>query len=222
MILALPPALAAFVDPLAMAIVGGGTLLAVVLRNPAADLARAVLALRLLPARPFRVEPLIEQAHALARIARRHGLIALDRSVIADPDLAAAAAAAVDGASPDAIVALLRHARTARCERHRAAWEVWQSAAETAPAMGMVGTLIGLVGMFSSMHDTSAIGGAMAVALLATLYGALLASLLALPIANRLKRRSRIEAQARARLEAPLAALGTIEPAQRAPREIAA
>jgi chemotaxis protein MotA len=222
MTLTLPPALAAFVDPLAMAIVGGGTVLAVVLRTPWPDLARAIAALRMLPARRFRIEPLVEQAHALVRIARRHGLIALDRSVIADADLAAAAAAAVDGAGPEAIAALLRHARTARYERHRAAWEVWQSAAETAPAMGMVGTLVGLVGMFSTMHDTSAIGGAMAVALLATLYGALLANLVALPITNRLKRRARIEAQARARLEAPLAALGSVEPVQRARHEIAA
>jgi chemotaxis protein MotA len=64
--------------------------------------------------------------------------------------------------------------------------------------MGMVGTLIGLVQMFSSMRDTSAIGGAMAVALLATLYGALLANLVALPIARGSSARAARGAGARA------------------------
>ncbi|NWN33749.1 biopolymer transporter ExbB, partial [Klebsiella michiganensis] len=76
--------------------------------------------------------------------------------------------------------------RCARFERQRGAWEVWSGAAELAPAMGMVGTLLGLVGMFAAMKDPQAIGGAMAVALLATLYGALLANLALLPVAARL------------------------------------
>lgn len=217
------PGLAPFVDPIALAIVGGGTAFAVVLRTPARDLARGISALRMLPRRAFRAEPLLDQIGALTRIARRHGVIALDRSVIADPDVAAAVAAAVDGAGPQAIELLVEQRRAARFERQRAAFEMWSGAAEIAPAMGMVGTLIGLVRMFSSMRDTSAIGSAMAVALLATLYGALLANLVALPIANRLKRRARHEALERGRLAAPLAALGAIEPAvPRDLREIAA
>lgn len=207
------PGLAPFIDPLALAIVGGGTALAMVLRTPVGDLARGFAALRMLPRRAFRAEPLLDQIGALSRIARRHGVIALDRSVIADPDIAAAVAATVDGATPGEIELLAEQRRTARFERQRAAYELWSGAAEIAPAMGMVGTLIGLVQMFSSMRDTSAIGGAMAVALLATLYGALLANLVALPIAMRLKRQARHEALERARLVAPLAALGGIEPA---------
>ncbi|WP_204333987.1 MotA/TolQ/ExbB proton channel family protein, partial [Klebsiella pneumoniae] len=91
----------------------------------------------------------------------------------------------------------LEQRRCARFERQRGAWEVWSGAAELAPAMGMVGTLLGLVGMFAAMKDPQAIGGAMAVALLATLYGALLANLALLPVAARLKRRARHEAQER-------------------------
>ncbi|MET0307197.1 MAG: MotA/TolQ/ExbB proton channel family protein [Sphingomonas sp.] len=217
------PGLAPFIDPVALAIVGGGTALVVVLRTPMRDLARGFAALAVLPRRAFRAEPLLDQVAALTRIARRHGVIALDRSVIADPDVAAAVAAAVDGATPEAIELLVDQRRTARFERHRAALDVWAGAAEIAPAMGMVGTLIGLVQMFSSMRDTSAIGGAMAVALLATLYGALLANLIATPIATRLKRRARHEALERTRLAAPLAALGAIEPAARRDlREVAA
>jgi chemotaxis protein MotA len=216
------PGFAPFLDPLALAIVGGGTAMGVVLRTPARDLVRGISALRVLGRRRFDAEPLLGQIASLTRIAKRHGLIALDRAVIADPDMAAAIAAVVDGATSDQVTVLLEHRRIGRLERHRAAAEMWSGAAELAPALGMIGTLIGLVQMFTSMRDPAAIGGAMAVALLTTLYGGVLASFVALPIASRLKRQARHEAQERARLEAPLAALAAIEPAISRVREIAA
>lgn len=205
-----------FLDPLALAIVGGGTLLATALRTPLRDLARAVTALRVLGRRRFSADALLQQIAAQDRIARRHGAMALDRSVIADADVAAGIAGVVDGFAPEAIAAELDHCRRARIERHLAAADCWAGAAETAPAMGMVGTLIGLVVMFTRMSDPAAIGGAMAVALLATLYGALLANLVALPIAARLRAATRVEAAERHRLVAPLIALATRE----APRPI--
>ena len=64
---------------------------------------------------------------------------------------------------------------------------------DAAPAMGMIGTLIGLVQMLSSMDDPKAIGPAMAVALLTTLYGAVIANAIALPIADKLKKISQEE-----------------------------
>lgn len=200
-----------FLDPVALAIVGGGTLLAVLLRSELRDLGRAVRAIGVLGRRRFRADPLIEQVGALGRIARRHGVLALDRSVIADADVGAAVAAIVDGAEPDAVAGLMNHRRRARVERHVAAAEVWSAMADVAPAMGMVGTLIGLVKMFLAMQDPSAIGAAMAVALLATLYGALIASLIAMPIAARLRRIARDEAFERTRLVAPLVDLATRE-----------
>ena len=209
------PGLAPLFDPLSIAIVGGGTAAAVVLRTPVRDLVRGIGALRILPRRRFDAEPLLTQIAALTRIARRHGLIALDRSVILDPDVAAAVAASVDGASPADISALLHHLRTRRTERHRAAFEVWSGAAEAAPAMGMIGTLIGLVQMFTAMRDPATIGGAMALALLTTLYGAALANLVALPIAARFKRQARHELQERARLEGPLLTLAAVQPSIR-------
>jgi len=215
--------IAPFLDPLALAIVGGGTMFAVALRTPGRDLVRGVVALRVLGRRRFDAEPLLAQVAALTRIFRRHGVIALDRAVIADADVAAAVEAIVDGARADAVAELVARRRSARAERHRAAAELWAAAAEAAPAMGMIGTLIGLVRMFTTMSDPAAIGGAMAVALLTTLYGAVLASLVALPVAARLRRLARVEAEERLRLEAPLVALASIQPAGvRAPHEIAA
>ena len=206
-----------FLDPVALAIVGGGTLLATMLRTPARDLARGIAALATLPRRRFSATPLVDQGAALSRIARRHGVMALDRSVIADADVAAAVALIVDGGSADQVAATLDAQRRARVERHLTVAEAWAGAAEAAPAMGMVGTLVGLVRMFTAMTDPQAIGGAMAVALLATLYGALVANLVATPIAVRLRRRAREEAFERLRLDQPLVALA----AREAPRATA-
>jgi chemotaxis protein MotA len=198
-------------DPVALAIVLGGTMLATILRTPLRDLALAVLALATLPRRRFRAEPRLEQITALARIAQRHGVHALDRSVIRDGDVAAAIAMIVDGASARAVADTLDTARRQRAERHRIVVECWTGMAETAPAMGMVGTLIGLVAMFTRMSDPQAIGAAMAVALLATLYGALFANLVAMPIAARLRIAARAELLERERLVAPLAELAERE-----------
>ncbi len=200
-----------FIDPAAMAIVGGGTVVATILRTPAADLSRAVSALRVLPRRRFSAEPLLLQIGALARIAQRCGVVALDRTVITDRDLAAGIAAIVDGAPAIEVEILIRDARRTRIERHVVAAEVWAAAAEVAPAMGMIGTLVGLARMFASIDDVSAIGGGMAVALLATLYGAVLANLVLAPVAGRLRAAGRREASERMRIEAPLVALAARE-----------
>ena len=203
--------LAPFLDPTAIALVGGGTALAVIFRTPFADLGRALAAVPTLVRSRFDADGLVEQIGNLSRIARRHGVIALDRTVIQDKDVRAAVAAIVDGRSPQDVEELLRHARRARIDRHVAAADVWAGAADVAPAMGMVGTLIGLVGMFVKMQDPGAIGASMAVALLATLYGALIANLIAAPVAARLRRQARGEAMERLRLEAPLVALAVRE-----------
>ncbi|HEX7694448.1 MAG TPA: MotA/TolQ/ExbB proton channel family protein [Sphingomonas sp.] len=206
-----PITLGAFLDPAAIGIVAGGTVLATLLRTSFGDVGRGVAALGTLARKPFDATPLVDQVAALGRIARRHGVHALDRSVIPDKDVAAAIAEIVDGASPIEVTRLLDERRRARILRHAAAADMWAGAAEAAPAMGMVGTLVGLVKMFWAMSDPSAIGAGMAVALLATLYGALIANLVAMPVAVRLRRRARAEAEERTRLVAPLAALSEKE-----------
>ena len=127
--------------------------------------------------------------------------------MIGDPDVADAVALAVDGAAADDVAALAADRRTARWERHQGAIEAWAGAAEVAPAMGLVGTIIGLIRMFAAIDEPSILGRAMAVALLTTLYGAVLATLVAMPIAARLRRIAEAECAERARLESPLAAL---------------
>ena len=64
--------------------------------------------------------------------------------------------------------------------------KVYKALGDCAPAFGMIGTLIGMVGMFANMSDPSTLGPFMAISLLATLYGALVANLMCLPMADKL------------------------------------
>ncbi|KQU61710.1 biopolymer transporter ExbB [Sphingomonas sp. Leaf339] len=198
-------------DPVALAVVVGGTVVASILRTPLRDMVRGIRALVVLRRRRFSAEPLLRQVAALSRIAQRHGVHALDRTVITDPDIALAVVAIVDGSTAVEVEAIVRASRGNRIERHVAVAEMWAAAAEAAPAMGMVGTLIGLARMFADMENTAAIGAGMAVALLATLYGALLANFILAPIAARLRAAGRAEALERVRLDAPLVALAERE-----------
>ncbi|MEH6758250.1 MAG: MotA/TolQ/ExbB proton channel family protein [Parasphingorhabdus sp.] len=74
--------------------------------------------------------------------------------------------------------------------RHNSAIRFWMAVADIAPAIGMVGTIIGLIRLFSDLDDPQNMGGAMALALLTTLYGLILSNLVAAPIAARLLRLS--------------------------------
>jgi chemotaxis protein MotA len=195
-----------FIDPLAITIVVGGTLVATALRGPLTDSVAAFAALRRLAGTPFDPEEARARIVKAERISKGN-LIAADAALLADRDVAAAVEAIGDGAGPDAVEALLVRRGVARRERHAIVQDYWAAAAEAAPAMGMVGTLLGLVRMFRAMSDPATIGSAMAVALLATLYGALLGNLVCAPIAARLRRQSRREELARRRLLAPLVAL---------------
>ncbi|WP_414899990.1 motility protein A [Sphingomonas flavalba] len=201
-----PIPLAAFVDPTALAIVIGGTLAATAARGPLADTLAAFRALPRMFGRPFDTDAARARVVKAERVSRGN-LVAVDAELLADPDLAEAIAAIGDGAGPEAVEAMLDAQRSARAARHGIVHEFWAAAAETAPAMGMIGTLFGLVRMFRAMDDPATIGGAMATALLATLYGALIANLVAAPIAARLRRQSARELVARCRLAAPLGAL---------------
>ena len=78
-------------------------------------------------------------------------------------------------------------------DRHDSAQGIFQFMGDIAPAMGMIGTLIGLVQMLQNLDDPSSIGPAMAVAMLTTLYGSLIANLICIPITGKLKDRTKVE-----------------------------
>ena len=96
----------------------------------------------------------------------------------------------VDGNEADGVVEILSTDIRNLQRRHRDGQDIFKAMALAAPAMGMIGTLIGLVAMLANMDDVKTLGPAMAVALLTTLYGALSANLIADPIAKKLEIRS--------------------------------
>jgi chemotaxis protein MotA len=127
--------------------------------------------------------------------ARREGILALEAAAIdiKDPFLKQGLELVIDGLEPQSIRDILESEMENLGIRHRKGTDILNSIATYAPAMGMVGTLIGLVQMLQSMNDPSSIGPAMAVALLTTFYGALIANLFALPMAGKLSSRSNEE-----------------------------
>ena len=99
----------------------------------------------------------------------------------------------VDGHDPEAIEDVLYSELDKIEERHKVNIGLMEYLGSASPALGMIGTLIGLVQMLQNMTDPSSIGPAMAVALLTTFYGSVIANVFALPIAEKLKRRSTME-----------------------------
>ncbi|MDF1791354.1 MAG: MotA/TolQ/ExbB proton channel family protein [Thalassobaculaceae bacterium] len=132
-----------------------------------------------------------ERAMNLSEIARRAGVLALDAilpQLDNEPFLQRAVAMAVDGSNPDQIEEVLTTEIDVTTERLTRSANVLRRAAEVAPAMGLIGTLVGLIQMLSTLNDPNSIGPAMAVALLTTFYGAVLAYMVFAPIAAKVDR----------------------------------
>lgn len=129
---------------------------------------------------------LIEEAVEMATIARKEGLLALEGREISNPFLEKGIGLCIDGHSPEIVHNLLSKDINLTIERHTKGADMFKAMGVYAPAMGMIGTLIGLVQMLSNMSDPAAIGPAMAVALLTTLYGAVIANAFASPLAEKL------------------------------------
>lgn len=139
-------------------------------------------------------EELIETIVELADAARKGGLLSLEGKEVSNPFLAKGIQLLVDGHDADVVKTMLTKDKNLAVERHSTGSAVWAVIGDVAPAMGMIGTLVGLVAMLSNMDDPKSIGPAMAVALLTTLYGAMFSNMLALPFADKLKLRMGEEA----------------------------
>jgi len=138
------------------------------------------------------IEKLITDLVSFAETARRDGILSLENAIrdIKDPFLVRGLQMAVDGTDPEMIEAILTAELDNMGDRHESLKAVLDNLGKYAPAMGMIGTLVGLVIMLKNMDDPSAIGPGMAVALLTTLYGALVANGFTGPMGDRLARRS--------------------------------
>jgi chemotaxis protein MotA len=133
-------------------------------------------------------EDLIDQLVELAGIARKDGMIALQNAEIDNRLLSKGINALVDGTDPMIIRTSLERDMYITAKRHESARGTLKFAGDVAPAMGMVGTLIGLINLLGKMNeDPESIGPNMSTALLTTLYGAVLANALFLPAAEKLE-----------------------------------
>jgi chemotaxis protein MotA len=130
----------------------------------------------------------------LAAKAKKDGMLALEKEEIPNKFLARGIKMAVDGMPPEDIVSSLETDLDVLLRRHETGQRVFRFMGSTAPSMGMIGTLIGLVQMLRSLDDPANIGPSMAVALLTTFYGAVLAFLVFIPISEKLKDRTDQEA----------------------------
>ena len=132
---------------------------------------------------------LIDEIVELADVARKGGLLSLEGKEVSNDFLQDGIQLLVDGHDPEVVKDLLGKDMNKTVERHEIGATIFSSLGDVAPAMGMIGTLVGLVAMLSNMDDPKSIGPAMAVALLTTLYGAMLANMVAIPIADKLSLR---------------------------------
>ena len=130
---------------------------------------------------------LIETMVELATIARKDGMMALEGQEVPDKFFEKGLQMLVDGADETKLTDQLNRELKAMKTRHENSTGVFQAWVDLAPAMGMIGTLIGLVAMLGNMADPKAIGPAMAVALLTTLYGAMIANCIFMPIVTKLE-----------------------------------
>lgn len=183
-----------FVNIPSLLIVGGGTMFAVVMKFPLKHFFSAFkVAMKAFFSKPEDPVQLIEEGVLLANIARKEGVLGLEGQDIENEFLQRGIQLCVDGHEPDFVRTMLGKDINLTIERHERGQAIFKAIGDVAPAMGMIGTLIGLVQMLSAMDDPKAIGPAMAVALLTTLYGAIIANAFALPIADKLAHRSQEE-----------------------------
>ena len=185
-----------FMDPASALIVVGGTIGVTLINYPLRDvlklvgIVKHVFFYKLIP-----VPQLVNQFVEYASKARREGILALEGAVkeVSDPFLAKGLQLTIDGLEPANIKEILETEIDYVVERHRQGAEIFMTMGTFAPALGMIGTLIGLVQMLQTMNDPSSIGPAMAVAIITTFYGAVLANMVFLPMSGKLKGRSQEE-----------------------------
>ena len=180
-----------FINVPSLLIVGLGSIMVVLMKFPLSHFLGAFkVAMKAFLHKAEDPQQLIREGVELANIARKEGVLGLEGQDISNPFLKRGIQLCVDGHEPDFVRQMLTKDVNLTIERHDKGQAIFRALADVSPAMGMIGTLIGLVQMLSAMDDPKSIGPAMAVALLTTLYGAIIAPAIAIPLAEKLAHRS--------------------------------
>ncbi|MBC3412705.1 MULTISPECIES: flagellar motor protein [Pseudomonas] len=180
----------ALVNGPAALIVLGGTLAAALLQSPLSSFKRALQIVRWI----F-FPPRVDLAGGIDRVvnwsltARKEGLLGLEGVADAEPDPYARKGLQllVDGAEPEAIRSILEVDFITQESRDIQAAKVFECMGGYAPTIGIIGAVMGLIHVMGNLADPAQLGGGIAVAFVATIYGVASANLILLPIANKLK-----------------------------------
>ena len=182
----------AFLNPPSILIVLAGTVAITVVSFSIKDLANIPSALmKMLSYRPHNPRDVGITMIQIAERARSEGVLAMAnvaKGLSQEPFLQKGLHLTVDGTKPDDIEKILQKEINYTQSIQSKSVDLLRRAAEVAPAMGLIGTLIGLVQMLGNLSDPSTIGPAMQVALLTTFYGAVLAHMVLLPLASKAER----------------------------------
>ena len=185
-----------FIDGPSILIVFGGTFGATFIAFPIRDVFNlAGIVKNTILFKASSPNEIIEKLVNFSSKARRDGILALESAAgeIDDRFMARGIQLAVDGQEPSAIENILSLEIDSVQSRHQLGADILSTMGTFAPAMGMIGTLIGLVQMLQHMDDPGAIGPSMSLALLTTFYGAIMATMIFNPLAAKLKGRSSVE-----------------------------
>lgn len=188
--------LPSFIDPPSMMIVIGGTLGIILVAYPLSSVIGLVgIVLKTFMYKVEAGKDVITELVELAQVVRKDGILALESRVaqIDNQFMAKGLQMAIDGQEPSDIEDILYMEMDKITDRHSKGADMLTAIGTFAPSMGMIGTLVGLVLMLQNMSDPSSIGPSMSIALLTTFYGALMANIIFLPMAGKLKARSKDE-----------------------------
>jgi chemotaxis protein MotA len=177
-------------------IVFGGTIGAVLVAYPKRDFLHGVRLLKTAFSDKDRDMPAIaKQLVEYASVARRDGVLALESKLgdVQDPFLRRALQFVVDGVDATVTRDTLEGAIDAEFEEGVVGAKVWESAGGFAPTIGILGAVLGLIHVMENLNDPSKLGGGIATAFVATVYGVGSANLLFLPWATKIKRKLTLE-----------------------------
>ncbi|MBP1627814.1 MAG: MotA/TolQ/ExbB proton channel [Holophagaceae bacterium] len=179
-------------------VVFGGVIASTLIRFPWSNVRSAfAVASRAFFTHPATSQAVVLQLVGLSQRARREGIKSLEKHLPADSFLASGIQMVVDRVDKEHIREVLSAEIQSTMDRHALGQDTFRFIGTAAPSFGMVGTLIGMVQLFTSMTNPSELGKAMSLSLLSTLWGAVIAYLFAIPISGKLEQRSREEGQIR-------------------------
>lgn len=184
-------AILSFFNVSAMIIIIGGVTGVIILAFPVSHLKEIPFTLKkaFMHYHDIEIVSMSAELLSMAQKARQEGILAMEKnlSTISDSWMRMGIQLVVDGLDKELVKAIMNSKLDEYTEKNGIGSKIFAQLGGFAPTLGIIGTVMGLVHMLANLEDSSKIGGAIAVAFLATFWGILTANLIFLPIANRVK-----------------------------------